>query len=177
MTIKVKTGKKAENFKADENAVEEINQKPRTQSKEDIQKTLEITEQFLLGNLIKAVSEPFKELQVPFRALNEMEQSKLLTKIAEVTRKAVFEAVRCISSGDRVNFRATCDVVQFKSDGVKANLSLFNSPEAHALADHAGKTIMVVIEDGNRYLDTGDATQGEPDQPALFDKSKELEAA
>lgn len=165
--------------KASENEtqVEEINQTPRTQSKEDLTKTLEITEQFLLGNLIKAVSEPFKELQVPFRALTEMEQSKLLTKIADVTRSAVKDAVFCISSGDRVNFRATCDQVLFKSDGVKANLSFFNSSEAHSLADHAGKTIMIVIEDGARYLDVGDATQGEADQPALFDKSKELEAA
>lgn len=160
-----------------ENEVEEINQTPRTQSKEDVKQTQEIVEQYLLGNLIKAVSAPFKELQVPFRALNEMEQSKLLTDIAEITRSAVREAVFCIASGDRVNFRATCDGVQFKSDGVKANLSLFNTPEAHALADHAGKTIMIVIEDANRYLDAGDATQGEADQKPLFDKSQELEAA
>ena len=160
-----------------ENQVEEINQTPRTQSKEDLKETSEITEKYLLGNLIKAVSAPFKELQVPFRALSEMEQATLLTRISETTREAVIEAVRCISSGDRTNFRATCDQVLFKSDGVKGTLSLFNTPEAHELADYAGKTIMIVIEDGARYLDVGDATRGEADQKPLFDKSTEDQLA
>lgn len=160
-----------------ENEVQEINQIPRTQSKDDVKQTQEIVEQYLLGNLIKAMTEPFKELQVPFRALTELEQSKLLTKIADVARSVVKEAVLCIASGDRVNFRATCDQVLFKSDGVKANLSFFNTSEAHSLADHAGKSIMIVIEDGSRYLDAGDATHGEADQKPLFDKSQELEAA
>jgi hypothetical protein len=160
-----------------ESEVEEINQTPRTQSVDDIKETLAITEDFLLGNLIKAVSAPFKELQIPFRALSEMEQATLLTRIAETTKEAVIEAVRCISSGDRTNFRATCDQVLFKSDGVKGTLSLFNTPEAHELADYAGKTIMIVIEDGSRYLNVGDATRGEADQKPLFDKSQELESA
>ena len=158
-----------------ESAVEEINVIPRTQSDIDKEETLAITEQFLLGSLIKAVSDPFKQLLTPFSQLSEIEQSTLLTRVAEQSRKAVLEAINCIASGDRVNFRATCDQVQFKVDGVKATLSLFNTPEAHSLADYAGKTIMVVIEDGTRYLDAGDATQGEADQQPLF--QEDLEAA
>lgn len=157
--------------------IDEIDQTPRTQSKEDLAETAKITEQYLLGNLIKAVSEPFKELQVPFRALSELEQATLLTRISETTKEAVIEAVRCISSGDRTNFRATCDQVLFKSDGVKGTLSLFNTPEAHELADYAGKTIMIVIEDGSRYLNVGDATKGEADQKPLFDHSTEDQLA
>ena len=34
--------------------------------------------------------------------------------------------------------------------------------------DAAGNTIMIVIEDASRYLDAGDARDGDPDQPDLL---------
>ena len=155
------------------NGVEEISVKPRTQSKEDLAKTKEAANQFLLGNLINDISAPFKTLKEPFSKMSEIEQSTLLTRVAEAAKKSVSKAIDAIASGDRVNFRTTCDQVQFKADGVKAQLSMFNTIEAHNLADYAGKTVMVVIEDGSRYLGTGDSTKGTPDQKPMFDKSKE----
>ena len=123
--------------------------------------------EFLLGELIKASSKRFKSLAVPYIELRQSEQQSILRGVEEDIRKAVREAVEIIASDFRVTFRASCESVQFKSDGVKAALTMFNSEEAHALADAAGKTIMVVIEDASRYLDAGDATEGEPDQRQL----------
>ena len=138
---------------------------PETIVTEDTNQT---AAEFLLGELIKASSKRFKSLDVPYMELRQSEQQSLLRDIEDDIRKAVREAVEIIASDFRVTFRASCESVQFKSDGVKAQLTLFNSPEAHALADSAGNTIMVVIEDAKRYLDAGDACTGEPDQKELI---------
>jgi predicted phage-related endonuclease len=122
---------------------------------------------FLLGELIKASMKRFKSLAVPYMELRQSEQQSMLRDVEEDIRKAVREAVEIIASDYRITFRASCESVQFKTDGVKAQLTMFNSPEAHALADAAGNTIMVVIEDASRYLDAGDSCDGEPDQRKL----------
>lgn len=126
-----------------------------------------IAAEFLLGELIKASSKRFKSLAVPYIELRQSEQQTILRDMEEDIRKAVREAVEIIASDYRVTFRASCESVQFKSDGVKAQLTMFNSEHAHALADAAGNTILVVIEDASRYLEAGDATDGDPDQRTL----------
>ena len=130
--------------------------------------TNDIAREFLLGELIKASSKRFKSLAVPYMELRQGEQQSLLRDIEDDIRKAVREAVEIIATDFRVTFRASCESVQFKSDGVKAQLTLFSSPEAHALADAAGNTVLVVIEDAKRYLDAGDSCEGEPDQKTLI---------
>ncbi len=128
--------------------------------------------EFLLGELIKASSKRFKSLAVTYMDLKQSEQEALLRDIAEDCRNAVKEAVEIISSDYRVVFRAGVDKVEFKADGVKAALAMHNTIEAHALADAAGHTVMIVIEDSSRYLEVGDATEGEPDQKPLFKSVK-----
>ncbi len=129
--------------------------------------------EFLLGEIIKASSKRFKSLAVPYMELKQREQQHLLEDIMEDCRKAVKEAVEIIASDFRVTFRASVEKVEFKADGVKAALTMMNSEEAHSLADSAGRTVMIVIEDASRYLEVGDATEGDPDQKPLFDKSQE----
>lgn len=124
--------------------------------------------EFLLGELIKASSKRFKALEKPFYQLKESQQSDLLQDVAADVRDAVREAVEIIASDYRVVLRAMVDSVQFKSDGVKANLVLANSMQAHALADVAGGSIMIVIEDSSRYLSVGDAIDAVPDQSTLI---------
>jgi hypothetical protein len=131
------------------------------------QQSSDTAAQFLLGELIKSSTKRFKSLAVPYMELRQSEQQSLLRDMEEDIRKAVREAVEIIASDYRVTFRASCESVQFKPDGVKAQLTMFNSPEAHALADAAGNTIMVVIEDASRYLDAGNACDGDPDQRSL----------
>lgn len=127
---------------------------------------------FLLGELIRASSKRFKFLAIPYMKLSQDEQQILLREIAEDCGKAVKEAVDIIASDYRVVFRAGVDKVEFKAEGVKAALAMHNTLEAHALADAAGHTVLIVIEDSSRYLEVGDATEGEPDQKPLFKSVK-----
>lgn len=128
-------------------------------------------ETFLMGNLIKADTRQLKELAMPFSKLDQEAQEKVLERVHEDISKAVLEAVNVIATGNRIHFRTAVKSVQFVEDEVKVQLTCLNSIEAHHLANKAGGVVMVVIEDGNRYLEVGDALEGEPDQHALFDTS------
>lgn len=133
----------------------------------------EMAAEFLLGELIKAASKRFKALAVPYMGLKEHEQTTLMREIDADIRRAVREAVDVIATDNRSLFRAACESVNFKPDGVKATLTMANTEGAHDLADYAGRVVLIVIEDGKRYLDvdTSEQVRGEDDQKALFDKS------
>lgn len=128
----------------------------------------EIASEFLLGELIKAATRRFKHQPTTFERMPQDEQEELLRAVATDCRRAVEEAIAIIVSDYRVTLRADCDAVNFKPDGVKATLSLRNTDEAHALANAAGSTLLVVIEDASRYLEVGDATTGEADQRSMM---------
>ncbi len=133
-----------------------------------------VASQFLLGELIKAATKQLKELAVTWRSMSQEEQEKVLEKVQDDCEAAVRKAVTCIATGNRVNFRAEVKSVQFlEKSEVKAQLIMFNAPEAHALADTAGRSVMVVIEDGSSYLEVGDALEGDPDQYSLLDGGSE----
>jgi hypothetical protein len=127
----------------------------------------DVARRFLLGDLIKASSKRFKALSVPYSELKQAEQERLLEGLHDDIREAVFDAIDLISSNTRLTFRASVDQVVFK-DGVKAVLTMGKTLEAHSLADAEGSFVTIVIEDRSTMLDAGDATAGEPDQPALF---------
>lgn len=128
----------------------------------------EIASEFLLGKLIKAGTDRFRHQSTTFGRMPQAEQEELLRAVARDCARAVEEAVAIIVSDYRVTLRADCDAVNFKPDGVKATLSLRNTDEVHALANAAGSTLLVVIEDASRYLEEGDATTGEPDQRSMM---------
>lgn len=129
--------------------------------------TQEIAAQFLLGELIKASTNRFKTLPTPFERLPQVEQKQLLSQVADDCSRAAVKAVEIIASDFRVTLRADCDSVAFKPGEVKAVLNLANTSDAHALANAAGSTVLIVIENAQRYLNEGDATEGEPDQRDL----------
>ncbi len=134
--------------------------------------TIDYARQFLLGSLIKAATARFRAQVLPWGSLKKTEQETLLQDIQDDIYDAVRDAVEIIASDDRTTFRAICKTVAFTEEGVKAQLSMANTESAHALADAAGKTILVVIEDGGRYLEVGDATDAEDDQRPLFGSAK-----
>ena len=122
---------------------------------------------FLLGNLIKASTKHFRGLEKPFLKMTKGEQEGVLWQVQSDIREAVNEAIEIIVSDNRVTFRAGCEAVAFKKDGVKVNLNLANTEAAHAMADVAGGVVLVVIEDSARYLDPGDAINGEDEQASI----------
>lgn len=136
-------------------------------SNSEEQTTDEFAAEFLLGELIKASTNRFRYLDKPFMSMKQGEQESLLRAVKGDVQLAVAQAVKIIASDNRVTFLASCDQVAFKSDGVKAALSMINSQNAHALADAAGGVVMICIEDGSRYMNEGDATKGNPDQKEL----------
>lgn len=137
--------------------------------------TKEFAKEFLLGELIKSSTKRFKTATTTFAEMREGEQTMLLRDIEFDVREAVKQAVEIIASDYRVCFRGAVEKVEFKADGVKAALTMHNTLDAHALADVAGNTVLVVIEDASRYLDAGDSTKGEADQKPLFDQSPTAE--
>ncbi len=154
-------------------ANEQINEEPNP-ALNDIEEdeTVSVSREFLLGDLIKAVTRRFKTLVTPFPLMSEREQQVLLGYVAEDARHAVKEAIRIINSDNKIHFMAEVESVTFK-DGVKATLKMINTPESHALADKAGGVVMIVIADGDTYMELGDSCKGEADQRPLFDASTE----
>lgn len=136
----------------------------------DAQAEEQFAERFLLGELVKAGTRTLKDLQVPFKVMTEAEQSTLLTNMAEQIRPAVRKAVQIIKDHGRIQFPAECKQVVFKgATDVQATLAMVIHDGAHSLADYAGRTITVVIDDMDEMLAVGDSTKGDPDQPGLLD--------
>lgn len=122
------------------------------------------THGFLVGKLIKAASKQFKALPVAYGDLKEHEKRKILDELHEDVDNAVRHAIDVIAGNARLVFRASVDQVVFK-DGVKAVLSMGKTESAHALAD--ATSVIVVIEDRESMLMTGDSLDVDSDQKSL----------
>jgi hypothetical protein len=128
--------------------------------------------EFVLGEMIKACTKHLKTLAVPWIELKEREQERVLEQVNSDCRRILDNLVDVVAGNARLVFKAQVAQVTFK-DGVKAQIELINSPEAHELANSVGKVVTIVIEDRTTLLDVGDALQTDPDQPPLFDVSTE----
>jgi Zn-dependent M16 (insulinase) family peptidase len=96
-------------------------------SNDDEQTADEFAREFLLGELIKSATNRFRYLEKPFLSMAQREQETVLGAVKDDIKRAVRQAVQVIASDNRVTFLASCDQVAFKSDGVKAQLSMVNS--------------------------------------------------
>lgn len=131
--------------------------------------TQEIAREFLIGKLMSAALARINALPDPWKLLKKSEQEFHLKMLREECTSAVREVVKVIAGDNRTSFTCTLDAVSFKADGVKASLSMLNEGFAHDLADAAGASVMIVIEDGKRYLSLDGIPQPEEDQKVLFD--------
>lgn len=127
----------------------------------------DIAREFLMGELMNAATKQLRAIDKPWLRLPEAQQKKVLAEVQEDIGRAVKQAVEVIASDDRTRFRATVESVTFK-DGVKSVLTMGNTEASHELADTAGGTVLVVIEDPIRYTFVGDnAPRAEPNQQEL----------
>lgn len=130
--------------------------------------------EYMVGELMKALLKQMRAADKPWLNLSEKQQAKALKEIEIEVSEAVEEAVSIIASDARTRFKATCEKVSFDGGGVKASLAMLNTQEAHALADAAGKSVLICIGDGAEYKGLGPtAPVAEADQRALFDKSQQ----
>lgn len=130
--------------------------------------------EYMVGELMKALLKQMRAADKPWLNLSEKQQAKVLKEIEIDVSEAVEEAVSIIASDGRTRFKATCEKVAFDGGGVKASLAMLNTQEAHALADAAGKSVLICIGDAADYKGLGPtAPVAEADQRALFDKSQQ----
>ena len=135
---------------------------------EEIVKTPnDIAREFMLGELMQAAMKQLRAIDKPYLRLPENEQKKIIAEVETDCKAAIKRAVEIIASDDRTRFLATVEQVVFK-DGVKAVLTMANTESSHELADTAGGSVLVVIEDPYRYLRGGDGKPvAEPNQLKL----------
>jgi hypothetical protein len=109
----------------------------------------------LVGNLMTAATKQLRTMDVAWHQMPKSKQETLLEQIREDVNEAVWDAVHLIVSEGRTRFRASVEQVVFK-EGVKAVLTMGNTEASHELADQAGGSVLVVIEDANRYTSGAD---------------------
>lgn len=127
----------------------------------------DIAREFLMGELMNAATRQLRSIDKPWLRLPEHEQKRVLRDVQKDVETAVTAAVELIASDDRTRFRAHVESVTFK-DGVKAVLQMGNTAASHELADTAGASVLVVIEDPHRYIVVGaNAPKAEANQPEL----------
>ncbi len=128
---------------------------------------IDLARTFLLGELMSAATKQLRLLDKPWLRLPEQQQKTVIREVQDDVEQAIDRAVELIASDGRTCFVAAVESVQFK-DGVKAVLTMLNTQASHELADTAGGTVYVVIENPNRYKLVGEnAPQADPDQRPL----------
>lgn len=114
------------------------------------QTALEIAREFLLGDVMVAAMKQLRALDKPWLKLTEEHQERVIREVRHDVAVAVEAAVIIIASDKRTVFHAGVDSVTFK-EGVKAVLTMPNTQASHELADVAGNSVLVVIENPSRY--------------------------
>jgi hypothetical protein len=114
----------------------------------------DIAREFMLGSVMAAAMKQLRSLDKPYMRLPEAEQKRVIAEVETDCEAAIRRAVEIIASDDRTRFVAAVEQVVFK-DGVKAVLTMANTEASHELADTAGGSVLVVIEDPYRYLRGG----------------------
>lgn len=133
-----------------------------------------IARDFLLGDVMTAALECWRAQSKPWGKLSEAQQRVLLEEMTNKVRLACNHAVHIIASDARTCFVTHVKDVQFKEGRVvEAKLVMGNTQASHELADFAGQSVLVVLEDAARYTNGTANVEAEPDQPGLFSRSTE----
>jgi hypothetical protein len=130
------------------------------------QALVSISEKFMLGDLLKAIMSEIRQQSVPWGALPEKDQQKVIDRVTDNTKKCVRECVRIIAAKTRPTVQADIESVLFK-DGVKVTLTFSKAAaDRHAIADAAGAGVLLILPD-YKAVEAGDAPKADKDQPAL----------
>lgn len=120
-------------------------------------------------SILKAVAEELRASKKPFADLTENQQEQLLRRLEVAIKNAVRRGFAVMIGADFPNAVATLDKVAFTPKGVQGTLSLAAASEhRHALSDHAGHPVIVVLASADRYLERMGELRGEADQAELF---------
>lgn len=126
--------------------------------------------------ILTAVHTALKETKKAFVDLTENQQEMLLRRLEVAIKEEVRRGFALMLASDFPNSEATLDKVEFTPKGVKGTLSLAaHSEYRHALADHAGRPVLVLMASTEKFLQRMGELRGEKDQRALFAPGETLE--
>lgn len=126
-----------------------------------------ISEKFLFGDLLKFMVGELKQMSIPWGALPEKDQQRIIDRLQERTASTVREVVEIIAGKARPTVQASIESVLFK-DGVKVTLTFSKfQVDRHAIADASGGAVLLVLPDYEAALG-GDAPKADKDQAELF---------
>lgn len=112
----------------------------------DEETVVQISEQHLLGDLIKFVVDLVREQTTPYVALPPEEQRLLVDRIQRHCKSAVRDVVNIIASKDMPRAEAEIRSVDFRDNGIAVKLIVAKSQVArHELADAIGDTVTLVL--------------------------------
>lgn len=118
--------------------------------------------------ILRAVHAELMGQKRVFVDLPEHEQELLLRRLEESIVYAVSLGFEVMLAAQFPNASATLDKVAFTPKGVKGTLSLAGSSEhRHALSDHAGRPVVVVLASPEAYLQRMGELRGEKQQHEL----------
>lgn len=102
--------------------------------------------------------------------MNEENQQKAIARLRDKVKTMVHETAGILMRGEFPAVAATLDAITIK-DGVKITLAMDASQQGrHALYDTAGKKVLVVLADSERWLERMDEIKAKADQLQLFDE-------
>lgn len=129
--------------------------------------TIEISEKFLLGDLLKVVMQEIRQMPFAWATLPEKDQQKIIDRVTDKAREAVRQTVKIIAADARPHLVADVEQVVFK-DGIKAVLSIAKqAADRHELSDAVGQMVLIVLPHVEKHLG-GEKPEADKDQPDLL---------
>lgn len=123
----------------------------------------QISERFLLGDLVKMVINELKQLQLGWGMTPERQQELIIERVTNNVRNAVIDVTKIIAANGRPHLEAEVEQVVFK-DGIKAVLQISKTmAERHVLSDAVGSMVLIVIPEIDKHLG-GDAPKADKNQ-------------
>jgi hypothetical protein len=116
--------------------------------------------------LIAMVEAIRKTSPAAWSSMAQEQQQDVIDGLAHRIQVHVVQAVSTLAQAEHIVIEAHVDSVTFK-DGVKATLTAMKGDGAHQLADAQGSSVLVVITDATKYLETMDQVRGDADQRSL----------
>lgn len=155
--------------KADKPELGESDEAREAREKAEWESGSAVSRRFLLGDLTKIVMAEIMQLQIPWGALDEKGQEKVINTVTTRVKAAVHKVVDIIVADGKVGVEVILDQIVFK-DGLKIVCTGSQLAEhRHALADAAGGRALLVLPDSEKYM-KGDAPKAQPDQASLLDE-------
>jgi hypothetical protein len=119
-------------------------------------------------DLLLAIVTELKTLKKPFEDLDERGQSDSIMRCTTAVRAQLSRGFSLIVGGGFAHAPATLEKVAFTPKGVQGTVSLAPASEyRHALSDHAGHGVIIVLASVENYLQRMNEVRAEKDQPQL----------